>query len=265
MSELFAQALLAGLALALLLAPLGCFVLWRRMAYFGDAIAHAALLGVALALLSNGALPVMLGVLGVASIMALLLPRLSRNRKLSPDTVLGVLAYGALSLALVLLSAQAHLRVDVNAYLFGDILAMSGEEILWLWVAAAASASLLLRWRQGLVLSAIDPALAAVEGVNTPRLATYFTLLLAAVIALCIKLAGALLLGALLIIPAAAARLWARSPAQMVALACAISVVAVLGGVRVSFLADAPSGPSMVLAAVLVFAASALIAPRDAR
>jgi zinc transport system permease protein len=248
------RSVLAALGTALAAAPLGCFVVWRRMAYFGDATAHAALLGVALALATN--LPLVGAVLLVSVAMAVLLARLEGETR-GADTTLGVLSHSALAIGLVTVSMVPGIRLDLSAYLLGDILAVGWGDVGIIWAGAAAVGALLAwRWSR-LLLTTLGPELAIASGVDPRRERLVLTVALALVVAVAIKVVGALLISALLILPAAAARSWAATPERMAALAVCLASLAAVGGVAASFLADTPTGPSIVCVAALLFAAAA--------
>jgi zinc transport system permease protein len=239
-------------------APLGCFVVWRRMAYFGDATSHAAILGVALALATD--LPVFAGVLAVALAMALLISSLA-ERQVSTDALLGVLAHAALALGLVAVSFIEGIRVDLESYLFGEILAVSVRDLVVIWSGAALVAALLIwRW-QALLTCTLSPDLATASGISVRREQLILTLALAVTVAVAIKVVGALLIAAMLIIPAATARPFARTPETMAAWALAAGSLAALGGLYGAFAFDTPAGPSIVSAAAGMFALSMLSAP----
>ncbi|MCW1919139.1 metal ABC transporter permease [Rhodobacter sp. KR11] len=246
---------LAGLGLTLATGPLGSFVLWRRMAYFGDATAHASILGVALALAFG--LPVGLGTLTVAVAMALTVATLSA-RGWAVDTTLGVLAHGALAVGLVAISFVKGVNVSLESYLFGDILAVTWGDVAAVWAGSVAVLALLVwRW-QGLLTSTLDPDLARASGIDPDRERLWLTLALAVVIAVAIKLVGALLIAAMLVIPAASARALSRGPEQMAALASALGALAVVAGLALSLSQDTPAGPSIAALAAATFALAAL-------
>ena len=248
------RAALAGVGLSLATGALGSFVVWRRMAYFGDATAHAAILGVALALALD--LPVGLGTLAVAVIMAVTVSALAA-RGWAMDTTLGVLAHSALALGLVAVSFVHGVRTDLNAYLFGDILAVSTRDLGFIWVGAVSVLGLLLwRW-QGLLTATLSEDLAHASGVNPARERMILTLALAVVVAVALKVVGALLIAAMLIIPAAAARALSRTPEMMAVMATVFGASAALIGLWLSLWQDTPAGPSIVTAAALIFAVAA--------
>ena len=256
MDDFFLRALLAGLGVALVTAPLGCFIVWKRLAYFGDTLSHAALLGVALGLLLN--IQINLAILVVAVASALILLLLQRGGDLGNDTLLGILAHSTLSIGLVVLAFAEDLRVDLMAYLFGDILAVGPLDLVWIWAAGAALLALLaLIWRP-LLASTVHADLANVEGVAVERTGLLFMLMIATVIAISMKIIGVLLITSMLIIPPATARRFSQSPEQMVVLAALIGCISVVLGLAASWHWDTPAGPSIVVAASLMFVISQL-------
>jgi zinc transport system permease protein len=258
--DFLVRAVAAGTGVAIAAGPLGAFVVWRRMAYFGDTLSHSALLGVALGFMLG--VDVNLGVVAVCAGLAVLLVALQEQRHLATDTLLGIMSHGALSLGLVAISFLETVRVDLLSYLFGDILAVTSRDIAWIWGGAAlALAILAFLWRPLLAMT-VHEELARVEGVNVAATRLAFMLLVALVIAVAMKIVGVLLITSLLILPAAAARPLSRSPEAMAAGAAAIGVVAVCGGLAASLRWDTPAGASIVLAACLVFALSSLLPAR---
>ncbi|SLN19425.1 High-affinity zinc uptake system membrane protein ZnuB [Aquimixticola soesokkakensis] len=244
------RAALAGLGVALATGPLGAFVVWRRMAYFGDATSHAAVLGVALAL--GTGVPVFGGTLAVALLMALAVSILA-SRGHAMDTTLGVLSHSALALGLVAVSFVTGVRVDLEAFLFGDILAVSWADVALIWGGAAVVAGLVAaRWSRLLTMT-LSADLAQSAGINPKREGLILTLAMAVVVAVALKVVGALLIAALLIIPSAAARLISRSPEQMATLSSVIAALAVIAGLGASWTWDTPAGPSIVVSAGAVF------------
>lgn len=265
LDDFLIRAALAGVGLALATGPLGSFVVWRRMAYFGDATSHAAILGVALALATD--LPIVAGTLTVAMAMAITVSTLAA-RGWAMDTTLGVLAHSALALGLVAVSFVPGARTDLSAWLFGDILAVSRADLGFIWGGAALVLALMLwRW-QALLTATLNEDLAHASGLNPARERLVLTIALAVVVAVAIKVVGALLIAALLIIPAAAARGLARTPEAMAALASLIGAAASLGGLQLSLWQDTPAGPSIIVVAAAVFALVAMArrtAPRQGR
>ena len=260
MDDFLIRAAIGGIGVAAVTGPLGAFVVWRRMAYFGDALAHSALLGVALGLLLGT--NANLAIIAVCIAVALLLVALQRQRYLASDTVLGILAHGTLSLGLVVVALQGSVRVDLFALLFGDVLAMTVSDLYWIYGGGAAALALLLWLWRPLLAVTVHEDLARVEGVNVVVVQLGFMVVIALVIAVAIKIVGVLLLTSLLIIPAAAARRVSTTPEMMAVLAAIIGTVAVIGGLSGSLQWDTPAGPSVVLAAVVLFGLLMLIPGR---
>ena len=255
LDDFLVRAALAGVGLSLATGPLGAFVVWRRMAYFGDATAHAAILGVALALATE--LPVTAGTLAVATAMALTVAAMA-TRGWAMDTTLGVLSHSALAFGLVAVSFFPTVRADLSSWLFGDILAVSRQDLALIWGGSALVAAL-LAWRwQALLTATLNEDLAHAGGLNPARERLILVLCLALTVAVAIKVVGALLISALLIIPAAAARALSRGPEAMAALAILIGAGATLAGLQLSLWQDTPAGPSIIVAAALIFAAAVL-------
>lgn len=253
------RAVIAGLGLAALAGPLGSFVVWRRMAYFGDTLAHSALLGVALAFLLH--LDMNLGVVAVCLLLAVAVVVLRSTQRLADDTLLGILSHSALSLGLVALAFVQGLRVDLMAYLFGDILAVSDTDFVWIFGGGAVVLGLLASIWRPLLLLTLSEELARAEGVPMVRTQLVFMASMAIVIAVAMKIVGVLLVTSLLIIPAATARAFVRTPEQMALAASALGALAVLAGLGGSFVWDLPSGPAVVVAAALLFALVAAARP----
>jgi zinc transport system permease protein len=255
LDDFLVRAGLAAVGLSLATGPLGAFVVWRRMAYFGDATAHAAILGVALALATD--LPIGLGTLVVALAMAVTVAGLAA-RGWAMDTTLGVLAHSALAFGLVAISFFPTVRTDLSAYLFGDILAVSRTDLALIWGGALAVLAL-IAWRwQALLTSTLNEDLAHAAGIRPERERLVLVLALAVVVAVALKVVGALLIAAMLIIPAAAARSLARTPEAMVGVAIAIGAASGLGGLGLSLWQDTPTGPSIIVVAAALFALGSL-------
>ena len=253
LDDFFIRAVLAGLGIALVAGPLGSFVVWRRMAYFGDATAHAAILGVAISLAFQ--ISIYAGTMLVALAMALAISSLVARGQ-AMDTMLGVLSHSALAIGLVAISFVPTARSDLSAYLFGDILAVGRADLVLIWTGAAlVLAVLALRW-QRLVTSSLNEELAMAAGIDPRVERLVLSLALAVVVALAIRVVGSLLISAMLIVPAAAARTWARTPERMAAGAALIAAASVILGLWASLRLDTPAGPSIVTAAAIFFVVS---------
>jgi zinc transport system permease protein len=259
LDDFMVRATLAGVGVACAAAPLGSFVVWRRMAYFGDATSHAAILGVALALALN--LSVFTGALAIALIMALTVTALS-GRGYAMDTVLGVLAHSALAFGLVAVSFLSGVRIDLMAYLFGDILAVSKTDLAVIWGGAALVVACIgMRW-SALLMSTLNEDLAYSAGIDPKREQMILTVALAVTVAVAIKVVGVLLIAAMLIVPAAAARPLARTPEGMALIAAGLGALAAVVGLRAAYVFDTPAGPSIVCVAAVIFIGTSLFGRR---
>jgi zinc transport system permease protein len=259
LDDFFSRALVAGIGLALTVGPLGCFIVWRRMAYFGDTMAHSALLGVALAFLFD--INLMVGVFVVAALVSVALLLLQRGQSLSTDALLGILSHSTLALGLVMVAFMTWVRIDLMGFLFGDILAVSAVDITFIWGGGAVVlAGIVMLWRP-LLAATVNAELAEAEGMRPERARFAFMLLMAMVIAIAMKIVGILLITSLLIIPAAAARRLSSTPEAMAVLASLIGVAAVVAGLYGSLEFDTPSGPSIVVAALALFLISQIRLP----
>jgi len=259
MTDFLFNALLAGLGVALVAGPLGCFVVWRRMAYFGDTLAHSALLGVSLGVLLG--INISITVASVPLLMALGLVLLEQRGILSLDTLLGILSHSALATGLVLISLLPDVRVDLMSLLFGDLLSVTVDYLWIIYVVAASVLVLLLLLWKPLINITVHAELASVEGVNVSVVRTALMLITALVIAIAMKIVGVLLITALLIIPAATARRISSTPEQMAVMASLVAMLTVVMGLAMSWYSDAPAGPSVVVCAALLFLLS-LAAPQ---
>ena len=244
------RAALAGIGLAFASAPLGCFVVWRRMAYFGDATAHAAILGVALSLAFS--MSIFVGTVVIALLMALVVSALS-EKGYAMDTLLGVLAHSALAFGLVAVSFLSGIRIDLMASLFGDILAVSRGDLSVIWGGAVLVVTM-IGWRwSGLLTSTLNADLAYANGINPKREQLVLTIALAITVAVAIKVVGVLLIAAMLIIPAAAARPLSRTPEGMAVVAGLIGILSTIIGLRTAYVLDTPAGPSIVCVTAITF------------
>lgn len=256
MDDFLTRAVLAGIAVAIASGPLGAFVVWRRMAYFGGALSHTALLGVALGFLL-GVQPGF-GIAFVVIAAALMLGRFNGIRGLSLDTLLGIVAHGALAVGLIVTSLLDGVRIDLMGYLFGDILAVGPEDVWWLWGGAVLVLAALVKLWHPLLSLTVHADIASVEGVAVRRVELAFMVLLAIVVALSMKVVGIVLVTSMLVIPAAAAKALSKTPEAMAIWAAVIGAVSVSAGLWASYLTDAPAGPSIVAAATVFFVLSLL-------
>ena len=244
------NAILAGVAVAVITGVMGCFVVWRRMAYFGDSLAHSGLLGVALGFALGIAVNV--GIILICSVFAFLLLWLQHKEVLATDTLLGILAHSALALGMVTISVMGR-RIDLHSILFGDILTVTRPELWWIYIGGAIVMIMLLMNWSSLVLMTLQEDLAQAEGINVFLYNLLLMFLMTLVVAVSIRSIGILLVSSLLIIPAATARQIAVSPEGMAVLSSLLGVTSVAFGIYFSFAFDTPSGPSIVVAAASLF------------
>jgi len=254
MTDFLLYALLAGLGVALVAGPLGCFVVWRRMAYFGDTLAHSALLGVSIGVLLG--INISITVAAIPMLIALGLVYLEQRGILSLDTLLGILSHSALATGLVLISLLPDVRVDLMSLLFGDLLSVTKNDLWMIYGVAGTVVALLLWLWKPLINITVHEELASVEGVKTSAVRTALMLITALVIAIAMKIVGVLLITALLIIPAATARRVSRTPEQMAVMASLIAMLTVVMGLAMSWYGDTPAGPSVVVCGALLFTLS---------
>lgn len=254
MSELMLRALLAGSGVGALAAMLGCFVVWRRMSYVGDAMGHAALTGVVLGLLAG--VNTLFTVLATAALVGLLLVRMHRDKRLPFDALLAVVSTGGLSIGLSLFALLPNKQVDLYGYLFGDVLAVSPSQ-LWLLYGLLIGQSILLVWQWKPLLRVMaHEEIARVDGIPVERLQLMMTVLIAVTVALALQVVGMLLITALLVIPPLVGRLLATTPKQMVCIATGAGVASGILGIAISYQYNLATGPSIVLAALALFLAA---------
>ena len=245
------RAFAAGIGLALITGPLGCFIVWRRLSYFGDTIAHSALLGVVIAYALN--FNIVIAVFAVSCFIALSLLYLQRRTNLPDDALLGLLAHSVLAIGLVLLGILSFIRIDLMGLLFGDILSVNVTDLLFVWIGGSiVLVVLILIWRP-LFAGTVNLELAKAEGLNPDLANAIFTLLIASVIAISIKIVGILLITGLLIIPAAASRNLSSTPIQMAIISSVIGVTCVVLGLQSSMIWNSPTGPTILAIALGVF------------
>jgi len=254
--DFFIRALVAGIGVAFVTGPLGCFVVWRRLSYFGDTLAHSALLGVTMAYSLEFNIAV--SIFFISSIIALILIQLQKKTNLPSDALLGLLAHSSLAVGLVVIGFLSFIRFDIMGLLFGDILAVNKQDLLTIWIGGALILLVLkLIWKP-LFASTVNYELAEAEGLNPDRAKAIFTILLAAIIAISIKLVGVLLITGMLIIPTAMSRNLSDNPKKMVLFSIIGGIMSVLIGLFSSLEFNTPSGPSIIAAALLLFILSLL-------
>ncbi|MDP1931721.1 MAG: zinc ABC transporter permease subunit ZnuB [Gammaproteobacteria bacterium] len=251
MADFVLRALVAGICIALVAGPLGSFVVWRRMSYFGDTLAHSSLLGIALGILMD--INLQLAVISSSIIFALVLIFLQTRKTLSTDTLLGILAHSTLAIGLLILSLSSTVQINLVAYLFGDLLTIGSSDLYWIIAGTAVIGLLLLRFWNTFLTITVHEELAEVEGVAVRKFHALMVLMIALLIAVSMKIVGVLLITSLLIIPPAAARRFASTPEQMALGASITGCLSVGIGLLMSYQWDTPAGPSVVATACVFF------------
>ena len=249
--DFFIRALIAGIGIALVTGPLGCFIIWRRLSFFGDTLSHSALLGVTIAFFFE--LNIAFSVFLISSAIALILLKLQKTTKLPGDALLGLLAHSSLAVGLVVIGFLTTIRFDIMGLLFGDILAVNEIDLLIIWIGGALILLILKYIWKPLFASTVNYELAEAEGMNPDKVNAIFTVLLAAIIAISIKIVGLLLITGMLIMPAAMARNVSNNPNQMVKLSIIGGLLSVIIGLFSSLEINTPSGPSIITAALVLF------------
>ena len=245
------RAFVAGIGLAIITGPLGCFIVWRRLSYFGDTLAHSALLGVVIAYALS--FNIILSVFVISGLISLSLLYLQKKTFLPNDALLGLLAHSVLAVGLVLLGILSFIRIDLMGLLFGDILSVNVNDLLIIWIGGCVVLVLLIFIWRPLFAGTVNLELAKAEGLNPEIANTIFTLLIAAVIAISIKIVGILLITGLLIIPASASRNLSSTPIQMAIIASIIGVISVILGLYSSLTLNSSTGPTILSISLLIF------------
>lgn len=251
MFELLIPSLITGIALSFITGPLGCFVVWRKMSYFGDTLSHAALLGISFGFLLH--INPFYSVIFVIILLAICLVVLETQQKLAIDTLLGILAHSSLSLGIIVISLMSNIRVDLMGYLFGDLLAITFTDMYLIILGVICVMIVLFFYWNKFLFITVNEELAYTNGINIIKTKLFLTLLLALTIGLSMKFVGALIITSLLIIPAATARSYAKTPEQMAILAIIVGIFSVIGGLMISVYYDTPTGPSVVIVNALLF------------
>ncbi len=257
MPDFMILAFLGGMLITLMSAPVGTFMLWRRMAYFGDALAHTTLLGLGIGIWLQ--LPIQLSLLVITLIVAISITRIKQGNTLGTDTFIAIAAHSSLALGMLAIALLPAGRIDLMGYLFGDLLSLTQTDLILLLFAAFASIATIMRNWQGLIMNSLNPELAQLAGYNNAQLNLTLALLIAVVVAISTKLVGALLMTALLITPAAIARRWSTTPQGMIVSAIIVGWIAIAAGLALSWHYDLPVSPAIVSLLFAGFIISRLI------
>ncbi|MAV87442.1 MAG: hypothetical protein CMM67_04280 [Rhodospirillaceae bacterium] len=259
--DFFIRALIAGIGIAIIAGPIGCFVVWRRLAYYGDTLAHSGLLGVTLGFLLG--INMSVSVFIISATIAFLLLLLQKKTKLTGDALLGLLAHSSLAIGLVVIAISSSIRIDLMGLLFGDILSVSNNDIILIWGGGAIILLVLFFIWKSLFAATVNYDLAMAEGMNPDTSNYIFTILIAGVIAISIKMIGVLLITGLLLIPPAMSRNLSLSPKEMVVFSIIGGVISVIVGLFGSLEFNTPSGPSIIVVSLIFFFLSLLFKRSD--
>ncbi|KAE9517600.1 High-affinity zinc uptake system membrane protein ZnuB [Candidatus Liberibacter asiaticus] len=249
-NEFFIRALFSGIGIVLSTGPLGCFIIWQRIAYFGDTIAHSALLGVALSLIFQ--LPLTICIFMIATLTSLVLLQIQKNEALSSDAILGVITHSTISLALVILSFMKWVNTDLTSFLFGDILAVNTTDILLIWGIGFLNIMILFKIWKPLLATTVNYELAKAEGMQPEKIKLIFIMITSLMISVSIKFIGITLITSLLILPTVTARRFSTSPENMAILATIIGILGIIIGLYGSLIFDTPSGPSIIITSLVL-------------
>lgn len=250
------RGLIAALIMAVLAAPVGCLMIWKRMAYFSDSLSHSALAGVLLGLFLG--IGQNTGVALIVCLTALLLTRIPDRFVISTDLLLLIIGQTALCAGITGLSYLPDVRTDLTAYLFGDVLSVTSDDLSFIVCAGTLCAALLIHNWKKMIFSAVMPDVAQSEGVHAAEQSAVFMLITALFVALAMKTTGLLLVSALLIIPPCSARLFSKTPEQMVVISMLSGVFCVVAGLSCSVYFDAPAAPATELICAFFFLVSCI-------
>jgi len=248
--QLLLPAWIMGTLLVFLTAPLGCLMLWRRMSFFADTMAHGTLLGVAVA--GALSLPLWMGVTLLALLLVAVLWVL-HDPRLPSDALLALCSATLLCSGLLFIQHLPSLRPELLSYLFGDLLTISWNDLPTFAAVILLALAVLYKSWQAQIRTAIDPDIAASEGIHNQWQRLIFMLLLALFTVLALRAVGSLLMGALLVIPALTARLLAHSPRQMVIWAFVMAQIGITVGLWSSAGLDISTRLSIVLTMAILF------------
>lgn len=254
------RAFIAGILIAVLASISGTFIVLKRYSMIGETLAHASLVGVAVALVAQTN-PLWVAVL--FALFAAWLIELLRDRfELYSDAVLSILLSGSLALAVVIVSLGGSFNSSLFTYLFGSILAVSSEDVVTILIVGSLSLVALLANAAKLYYIAYDEEVARVSGIKVRLLNFLLVSVVAIIISLSIRVVGSLLIGALMVIPVTAALQFKRGFMATMLLGLLFSVVSVIGGMSISYYFSTPSGATIVLFVIVIFIASLVFAKR---
>lgn len=248
LDDLLLRSLLAGILMVAVAAPMGCLMVWQRLSFLADTLGHASILGVALGLML--AVDTLWGVLGVIVLLIVLIRYYMGDQgHTMSESLLAIIAYTGLAGGVILLGMTGSANISLQALLFGDLLATSTTDLLFISIITVVLAVLLWQYWHDWVAISINSEIARAEGIPTARLQSLFYLMVALLIAVMMKIMGVLLIGAMLVIPVNAARLVGKSPEQMLFFSWMFGVLSLLSGFIWSWHIDVQTGPAIVVLA----------------
>lgn len=251
MTDCILKALLAGIGIAIISGPIGSVMMWRRMTYFGDALAHATLLGASIAIILN--INIYCGLIAISLIIATLLTIITEQQKFTNDATLSILSHIILAVGLISATLSKNTRIDLLGYLYGDILSISSMDVIYIYVIDIIILSILSLVWDKLVFITIHKELAIAEGIKEKTIKWLFILLVSLIFIVATRLVGILLINSLLIIPCSIAKMWAKSTKQMAVLGSIFGCITIVIGIIAALIWDLPTGPAIVVSSALLF------------
>jgi zinc transport system permease protein len=250
LDDFLLRAVLAGLIMVVIAAPMGCLMVWQRLAFLSDTLGHAAVLGVGLGLMLQ--LEPIFGVLAVALVIVFSLSRVSSFNSALSETTLAIISHTGLAGGIILVGLLPGPAVNLEAILFGDLLATTSADLLNLLLTTVVLLVLLLRHWRAFVAVSVSREIAQAEGIEVRRIQFLMYIMIALLVAVMMKVMGVLLIAAMLVIPTTSARLFSRSPEQMVYISGLYGLFALGGGITSSFHFDWQTGPAIVVSATVL-------------
>ena len=257
LDDFVVRSVIAGLLMITIAAPMGCLMVWQRLAFLSDTLGHAAVLGVGLGLWLQ--LHPMVGVLAVVVLIVISLSRVvSFNNALS-ETTLAVISHSGLAAGLILLGTMPSQTISLESILFGDLLATTVTDLGLIFATVVILVFLLLQHWRSFVAVSVSREVAQAEGIEVRRLQFLMYLMIALLVAVMMKVMGVLLIAAVLVIPTSSARLLSKSPEQMVLISALFGAASLGGGMLSSFQFDWQTGPAIVLSAAVLLIVTLLV------
>jgi len=250
LDDFLVRSVIAGLIMVAIAAPMGCLMVWQRLAFLSDTLGHAAVMGVGLGLLLE-VTPVF-GVLAVALLIVFSLNRVNTFNSALSETTLAIISHTGLAGGIILVGLLPAQAVNLEAILFGDLLATTSADLIRLLITTVVLLLLLLHHWRSFVAVSVSREIAQAEGIEVRKVQLLMYIMIALLVAVMMKVMGVLLIAAMLVIPTTSARLFSRSPEQMVAVSALYGLGALAGGITSSFHFDWQTGPAIVVSATML-------------